>query len=324
LDCYRTCVQRLDQTAYLAAPPYQAALLRELKDVVEVHGDLILAAGPPQASHWAKNIWQEVYAFEAASIRDTARQLCSLQRNWWPYSHHLHRRAALVQAALPHVKAKPISFPEPAPTSPLGSFTLVSEQRVLCSTRCSSQFPNGEAQFLEYSESEGPPSRAYLKLFESLTRLGVMPTPGQRCLELGASPGGWTWVLAKLGAQVVAVDRAPLAANVAAMPGVEMVQGNAFSATPDKIGQIDWFFSDVICYPEKLFQHVKLWIDSGFCERFVCTLKFQGEDYSAVQLFDQLPGGKVVHLSHNRHELTFLRLAPDDTTREPQPRSPWR
>jgi len=317
-------VQRLDLTAYLAPAQHQEALLAELSDVVHVYGDLVLATGSAQASHWAKNVWSEVFEFQAASIRDTAHQLCSLQRNWWPYCYHLHRRAALIQAALPHVKARPLSFPEPAPRAPLGSFTLISEQRVLCSPNCSSPFPNGEAQFLEFNETEGPPSRAYLKLFEALTQLGALPEAGQRCLELGASPGGWTWALAKLGARVLAVDRAPLAKDVAAMPGVETLQGNAFTATPDQIGAVDWLFSDVICYPEKLFRHIQLWLDSGLCQRFVCTLKFQGEDYSAVKLFDQLPGGRVVHLSHNRHELTFLRLPAEDTLLSRAARSGWR
>jgi 23S rRNA (cytidine2498-2'-O)-methyltransferase len=317
-------VQRLDMTGYLADAPYRAGLLAELARVESVHGDLVLAAGPPQISHWAKNVWRSVYRFEASSIRNISDQLCALQRNWWPYAYQLHRRSALVQKALPHVKARALSFPEAAPQAPLGSFTLLDERQILCSPDCSSAFPNGEANFIEYGEQEGPPSRAYLKLFEALTRLGVMPGPQQTCLELGASPGGWTWVLGKLGAKVIAIDRAPLAPLVARMPGVEMRQGNAFTATPESIGRVDWLFSDVICYPEKLFGHVKRWLESGLCERFVCTLKFQGQDYSAARLFETLPGGQVVHLSHNRHELTFLRLAPGDDAQAEAKRSPWR
>ena len=49
-------------------------------------------------------------------------------------------------------------------------------------------------------DKEGPPNRAYLKLWEALVRLRRWPGPGERCLDLGASPGGWTYVLAKLGA----------------------------------------------------------------------------------------------------------------------------
>jgi integrase len=47
------------------------------------------------------------------------------------------------------------------------------------------------------------PSRAYLKLWELFTLIGEHPRPGELCLDLGSSPGGWTWVLQRLGARVV-------------------------------------------------------------------------------------------------------------------------
>ena len=157
-------------------------------------------------------------------------------------------------------------------------------------------------------DREGPPSRAYLKLFEALTLLRAQPGPGERCLEIGASPGGWTWVLGTLGAQVLALDRAPLAANVARLSNVEARLGNGFAATPDRIGPVEWLFSDVICYPDKLYDYVRLWLDSGRCRKFVCTLKFQGaEQYAAIARFAALPGGRLLHLFHNRHELTWMR-----------------
>jgi 23S rRNA (cytidine2498-2'-O)-methyltransferase len=303
-------MERLDCTGYLAPDEYLERVLDEVKGVSAVHGQLVLAAGPPQPSHWAQNVWREVYQLKVTSIRDAVHQLCVLQRNWWPYSFQLHRRSELAKAQLPFVTARPLRFPEPAPVAALGSFTWLSNTDVLCSPSCSSPFPNGEARFIEFGEDEGPPSRAYLKLFEALTRLGSAPVPGQRCLELGASPGGWTWVLAGLGANVIAVDRAPLADNVARLPNVREQQGNAFTATPDSIGPVDWLFSDVVCYPEKLLRHVQLWLDAGACKNFVCTLKFQGkEHYRVVERFAAIPGSQVVHLFNNRHELTWMRLA---------------
>lgn len=304
-------MERLEQTGYLAAEERLDLVLGELRDVRAVHGRLVLAAGPPQVCRWAQNVWLEPYQLEVASISDAVHQLCALQRNWWPYAYQLHRRSELTRARLPHVKAKPLAFPEPAPVAPLGSFTWIDNDRVLCSPRCTSPFPNGEARFVEFKEHEGPPSRAYLKLFEALTLLGEKPDPGERCLEIGASPGGWTWVLGKLGARVTAVDRAPLAPDVARLPNVEEVRGNAFSMTPDRVGPVAWLFSDVICYPEKLYGFVRAWLDAGACERFVCTLKFQGgEHYGIVEEFARVPGSRIVHLFHNRHELTWMRVPP--------------
>jgi 23S rRNA (cytidine2498-2'-O)-methyltransferase len=300
-------MERLDCTGYLAQPERLDPMLGELSRVSAVHGSLVFADGPPQPCRWAQNIWFEPYRLSVTSIRDAVHQMCVLQRNWWPYAFQLHRRSELTRERLPHVAAKPLRFPEPAPIAALGSFTWLDNESVLCSPRCSSPFPNGEPRFVEFGEDEGPPSRAYLKLFEALTLLGKAPGPGDRCLEIGASPGGWTWVLGTLGARVVAVDRARLAPNVRSMPNVEERQGNAFTATPDSVGPVAWLFSDVICYPEKLYDYIEAWLASGACHNFVCTLKFQGtEHYGVIERFAAVPGSRIVHLSHNRHELTWM------------------
>jgi 23S rRNA (cytidine2498-2'-O)-methyltransferase len=304
-------MQRLDSTGYLAPEERLEQLTAELQGITAVHGRLVIAAGPPQPSVWAENVWLDVHQVQASSIKDAVHQLCRVQRNWWPYAFTLHRRSELTKAQLPFVTARPLRFPEPAPSAPLGSFTWLDNGSLLCAADCSSPFPNGEARFVEFTEQEGPPSRAYLKLFEALTLLGRTPARGERCLEIGASPGGWTWVLATLGAQVLAVDRAPLAPNVTRFRNVEERLGNAFAATPESIGEVTWLFSDVICYPEKLYEYVRKWLDSGRCQNFVCSLKFQGkEHYGVIDAFRSIPGSRVVHLFHNRHELTWMRLAP--------------
>jgi 23S rRNA (cytidine2498-2'-O)-methyltransferase len=39
----------------------------------------------------------------------------------------------------------------------------------------------------------------------------------------------------------------------------------------------------------------------------VCTIKFQGAtDHDAAAAFAAIPGGRVMHLFHNKHELTFV------------------
>ncbi len=135
-------------------------------------------------------------------------------------------------------------------------------------------------------------------------RFGRWPGAGEQCLDLGASPGGWTWVLATLGADVTAVDKAPLAATVAAMPGVSERLDSAFGLEPEPV---DWLFSDIIAYPDRLLALVRRWIDAGAARYIVCTIKFQGPtDHAAAEAFAAIPGGRVIHLFHNKHELTFL------------------
>ena len=208
-------------SAYLAADGFDSQLLEELQGVGVVptatHGRLSICDGPAVASAWSANIWHDCVELPVASIGTAAKALRALQRNWAMYAPLHHRRAALIQEKLPHVSAKPVVFPAAAPTAPLGSWTLLAPDRLLAAAHCSAPFPNGEVVFVE--DREGPPNRAYLKLWEALVRLGRWPQPGERCLDLGASPGGWTYVLAKLGADVVAIDKAPLDPKVAAMAG---------------------------------------------------------------------------------------------------------
>lgn len=293
------------RTAYLAPEGFEAELAFELGEVELTHGRLLLAAGPPRPVAWAQNVWLDPQIRPIASIGDAARQLKSIQRNWALYSHVEHRRAALVQDKLPHVSAKPIAPYAPLPEAPLGSWTLLDRDTMLFSARCTSPFPHGEARFVE--DREGPPSRAYLKLWEAFTLDQVWPQPGERVIDVGSAPGGWTWALAQLGAHVISVDKAPLDPKVAALRNVTYRGESAFGLDPNEVGEVDWFFSDVICYPTRLYDLVQRW--RPHAKRFVCTLKFKGEtDHETATRFAEIEGSRLVHLSVNRHELTWLSL----------------
>lgn len=296
-----------DLTGYLAAEGFLDQLLHEVGPPLEVRDRLVLVAGPAKPAAWAANVWYEPRRIPIASIGEGARALRSIQRNWALYSTGHHRRAKLIEAKLPVVSAKPLVFPQAAPTAPLGSWTLLDEGTILAAARCSSPFPHGEARFVE--DKSGPPNRAYLKLWEALTLARRHPLPGERCVDLGASPGGWSWVLARLGARVLSVDKAPLHPAVAALPNVEFRRASAFALKPAEVGPTDWVFSDVVCYPERLFRLIEAWLASGLCRNLVCTVKFQGAtDFAAQARFAAIPGSRLLHLSHNKHELTWMRL----------------
>lgn len=298
-------------TAYLAAESFLDQLRVELDGLAieAVRERLVVARGPARAAAWAANIWHDARFLPIASIGDGARQLRAMQRNWALYPTGHFRRAHLIEEKLPPLRPKPLAFPATVPAAPLGSWTLWEPDLLLAAARCSSPFRHGEVMFVE--DRDGPPSRAYLKLWEALTRLGRQPQPGERCLDLGASPGGWTWVLAKLGARVIAVDKAPLEPRIAAMPGVEIRAESAFGIDPAAIGPVDWLFSDVICYPSRLLALVERWRASGLARNMVCTIKFQGEtDHESARAFAAIPGAQLMHLHHNKHELTWALLSP--------------
>lgn len=298
----------LPATGYLAPEGFLDELLAELGEDVAVHDRLVLAPGPPRPAAWAQNVWLDPVRVRFGSIGEAARALRAIQRNWALYPVRHHRRAALIQERLPHVSAKPLAFPAEAPSAPLGSWMLEDERTLIASARCSSPFRHGEVAFVE--DRETPPNRAYLKLWEAFTVAGRRPGPGDLCLDLGSSPGGWTWVLHELGARVISVDKAPLDPRVAALPRVEHRQGSAFALDPRQVGPVDWLCSDVICYPERLLRLVGQWMEAGMARNLVCTIKFQGPtDHEATRAFMAIPGSRVLHLSHNKHELTWIRLA---------------
>lgn len=294
-------------TGYLALEGFEQELGVELGDVTQRYGRLLLAPGPPREVAWAQNVWFEPRRFSIRSIRHAANTLRSIQRNWAAYSFTEHRRVALVARELPHVSARPIEPYAELPTAPLGSWTLLDRHTLLASPQCSSPFPHGEVRFVE--DRTGPPSRAYLKLWEAFTLSRIWPRPGERVLDLGSAPGGWTWVLAQLGADVLSVDKAPLDPKVANLPNVEYRRQSAFALDPHAVGDARWLLSDVICYPSRLLTLVQRWMAARPELRFVCTLKFQGEtDHETARRFAAIEGSRLSHLSHNRHELTWMRL----------------
>lgn len=270
----------------------------------ERHGRLLFAedGGPV---HFAQNTWLDVQRFEFQSIGEAARRLREVQRNWWLFSLHAHRRAQLIREKLPVLKPKPLVFGSPVPSAPLGSWTLFDEHTMYYSAKCTSAFPDGDVEFVE--NKTDPPSRAYLKLWEFFTLAGRRPRAGESTLDLGSSPGGWTWVLDQLGARVLSVDKAPLSERTKFSERVEYRPESAFALEPSSVGTVDWLFSDIICYPERLLELVRKW--EPFAANMVCTIKFQGEtNFSVLNEFLAIPGSSVRHLYNNKHELTWSRL----------------
>src|SRR6266478_5978273 len=296
-----------DRTAYLAAKGYVDELAHELGAVERRHGRLLIASGPPRTAAWAANVWLDPREIKIASISDAAAKLRAIQRNWALYAPKLYRCATLIQEQLPKISAKPLAFGSAPPVAPLGSWTLLDAETVLAAPHCTSPFPNGEVDFVE--DRSGPPSRAYLKLWEALTLLECRPEPSETCLDLGSSPGGWSWALQQMGARVISVDKAPLAPEIARLPRIEHRLESAFALDPRKVGPVDWLFSDVVCYPARLLELVERWLAAGTCRRFVCTIKFQGEtDHEAARRFAAIPGSQLRHLFRNKHELTWIKI----------------
>ncbi|MBO9666646.1 MAG: hypothetical protein J7501_07505 [Bdellovibrio sp.] len=290
--------------AYLAPEKFLPELQAELKNIVAVHGNLVLTDGPIQNSVWAQNIWLNAEIIKFESISEAAKALKARGLLWALYSYDNHRRAQLIQDQLPKLRSRVMNFLGDLPKDPLGAWTLIDKNTMIASSETNSLFPLGEVTFNE--DKENPPSRAYLKLWELFTVYGVRPEKGQRVVDFGSCPGGWTWVLQTMGCNVISIDRAPLDEKVAKLPRIKFMKTNAFTVKPADIGAIDWFYSDIICYPAKLLELVQEWQSSGLCENFVCTIKFQGEtDFETMRKFQEMENIRILHLHHNKHEVTL-------------------
>lgn len=290
---------------YIAHPDYIADLQAELGDVTQVIGNCIFSQKSMPDCVFAQDIWLNPKMVKISSINHAARILQQEGVIWHPHVLHCARRTMLIAGKIPTWHAKAPNWQSPYQGKPIGCFSLLDETTLLYATQRTSVLPDGVYNFLE--DKQNPPNRAYLKLWEALYRLGRYPKKGDTALDLGASPGGWTYVLQTLGAHVTAVDKAPLAPHIAQLAHVTSLKQSAFALNPNDFQGLHWFVCDMACYPEKLLEFVKKWIAHDNTTQFVCTLKLQGvPNFDVIRAFQAIPNSTVVHLYQNKHELTWL------------------
>lgn len=136
-----------------------------------------------------------------------------------------------------------------------------------------STFPAGE---IPWAEDKSAPSRAFAKLVESEQRLGRFIERGQTCVDLGASPGSWTYVAVQRGAHVIGVDRSELREDLMRSPLVRFEAADAFKYKPPQT--VDWLVCDVIAAPQRSIDLLLEWLREGRMRNFVVTIKFRGQD----------------------------------------------
>ena len=296
-------------TGYLSPKDFESDLQKELElmgiEILSQHGRLFICAGEAQDVVFAQDTWQRLEILPYTSINHAAELLKSKARRWSHYSVNNHRRAELILDKVPSAKIKRYNFLEEIPKTAIGCFALLSESEIILTPETTCPLPFGEIEFIE--DKINPPSRAYLKLWELFTLYGYKPSEGMKTIDVGSCPGGWTWVLQTVGAHVVSVDKAPLDPKIAALPNIEFKKESAFGLRPQHVGHLDWFFSDIICYPDKLLELVTRWMESGLVDNFACTIKFQKPtDFETLFKFKAIPNSKVIHLSCNKHEVTWI------------------
>jgi 23S rRNA (cytidine2498-2'-O)-methyltransferase len=119
-------------------------------------------------------------------------------------------------------------------------------------------------------------------------------------VDLGASPGSWTYVAVERGAKVIAVDRSELRPDLMQHPRVRFLRGDAFRYQPE--APVDWLVCDVIASADRSADLLIEWARKRWCRHFVVTLKVSDEGSADV----------LARLEHELLELTselgLLRL----------------
>jgi len=165
------------------------------------------------------------------------------------------------------------------------------------------------------------PSRSTLKLEEAF--LTFIPenkrekrlTSGLKAVDLGASPGGWTYQLVRRGMMVTAIDNGPMAESLMETGQVKHRMDDGFKYTPSR-KNIHWLVCDMIEKPIKVANLMAWWIVEGYCEEAIFNLKLPmkrryDEMRQCFAVIEQVLKEHEVkyqmqakHLYHDREEIT--------------------
>jgi len=154
------------------------------------------------------------------------------------------------------------------------------------------------------------PSRAARKLAEAFAWVGISPGAGELCVDLGAAPGGWSWLLLEKKARVIAVDPARMDPALAKNPRLRHVQGNAFDYFPDE--PADWLFCDMAYRPLEVAQMLGRWARRRQTRLLIANFKLpmKRKVEMVARIRDLLAqqgfvGIRTRQLYHDREEITL-------------------
>ena len=165
----------------------------------------------------------------------------------------------------------------------------------------------------------GAPSRSVLKLAEAFVtfladRERAFVQAGMRAIDLGAAPGGWTWLLAQRGLRVTAVDNGPLKGEIAHDPLVTHLRVDGLTYEPRR--PVDWLVCDIVEQPSRIAGLVARWMSEGYAARAIFNLKLpMRKRYDEVRRCEAILGDSLSraradytlalrHLYHDREEIT--------------------
>ena len=160
------------------------------------------------------------------------------------------------------------------------------------------------------------PARSYLKLEEAFDAMGEKPQRGQTVIDLGASPGGWSYACLKRGCRVTAVDNGAIKIRQPERYGGTFLHlkenGVTFEPEQDRV-PVDWLVSDMLIVAGTNIGMLRKWFANRWMRRFVVNLKIpQIHAYPVLvpveEFLSSVPGIRyhLRQLYHDRREVTLF------------------
>jgi 23S rRNA (cytidine2498-2'-O)-methyltransferase len=182
--------------------------------------------------------------------------------------------------------------------------------------RDSAPWPMGVPRLKMHADA---PSRSALKLEEAILTLLTadertqLLREGMRAADLGAAPGGWTWVLTRHKLQVTAIDNGPLRPHVMDTGLVQHLRADGFAWHPAK--PLDWMVCDMVEQPSRVAARMAEWFREGWCRHAIFNLKLPmkkrwQETRLCLARFEAEAGKSLTirakQLYHDREEITVF------------------
>ncbi|MDQ3288405.1 MAG: 23S rRNA (cytidine(2498)-2'-O)-methyltransferase RlmM [Pseudomonadota bacterium] len=163
------------------------------------------------------------------------------------------------------------------------------------------------------------PSRSALKLEEALMTLldaderERLLRDNMQAADLGAAPGGWTWVLMRHGMKITSVDNGPMSEALLDSGRVEHLRADGFQWQPRR--KLDWMVCDMVEQPRRVAERMATWLREDWCRQTVFNLKLPmkkrwEETRICMELIEHQVHRPVMlrarQLYHDREEITVF------------------